>query len=62
MVIVITFFSSSREDGAPSQIANVFGPFSGTDGADAEDTARAWADANVDARTVWTTEDVRTPF
>lgn len=55
MTVVITryFAAHSDSDGA---IANIYGPFAD------DDAARAWADANIAERTVWTTESVFAPF
>jgi hypothetical protein len=55
MSIVITH-SRARHDDVDGAIANVFGPFAD------DDAARAWADENVDPRTVWTLQDVTAPF
>jgi hypothetical protein len=51
-LVVTRFRGSEHHEGA---IREVIGPF------EDDDAARAWAEANVDGRTLWTTEDLIPP-
>lgn len=54
-VVVITRFPSRHDDGRDGAIREVIGPFVD------DDAARAWAEATLDPKIMWTWEDIRAP-